>query len=88
MAQKKTKAQKAADKAFIDKIKTIGINVVGVVKVAPIDGPCPVCSDMVPEGPMIGLAALPVNGKIEVGPVYASARRKNERPTEEQSFSA
>ena len=92
MAQKKTKAQKAADKAFIDKIKPVGLNLgSGGVKVDESDGP-PVCdgcgSELVPDGDPIGFMALPMKGKLAMGPVYKAGHKKHERPAEEQSFSA
>ena len=78
MAQKKTKAQKAADKAFIDKIKTVGLNLgSGGVKVVESDGP-PVCdgcgSELVPDGDPIGFMALPMKGKLTTSTRPAPAR--------------
>jgi hypothetical protein len=85
MAKKQTKA----DKAFIEKIGTIGINTGGK---KPEPKTCPDCGhEMKPIGHIVG----EVHGELLSGPVYGHAkppgRRRAERPapvTDEQSFSA
>lgn len=95
MPQKKTKAQKAADKAFIEKIKTIGINLGGgksaEVEVQEIDGPpmCDACkSELEADGPPVGFLVSEMKGKTLAGPVYRSRHKKKRERTEEQSFAA
>jgi hypothetical protein len=83
---KKTAAQKKADKAFIEKIGTIGISTGASKK-------CPDCgNDLQPVGYLQG----EVNGQQLSGHVYGHPgmpprRRREDRPverTDEQSFSA
>lgn len=84
----KAKKQTKADKDFVAKIATIGINT--GAKKAP--KACPDCGhEMQPIGHLVG----EMHGQPIAGPVYGHAapppRRREERPAEqadEQSFSA
>lgn len=94
MPQKKSKAQKAADKAFIAKIKTIGLNLGSAkqVEVVESEGPpiCDACKgELEADGDPVGFLAGSMHGKTVVGPVYKSRHKKKREPAaEEQSFAA
>ena len=82
MAKKQTKA----DKAFIDKIGTIGINTSG----KKAEKPCPGCGGSAEQ---IGYIAGEIHGQMVGGPVYGHAKPPGTRLApapvpDEQSFSA